>query len=117
MYMFESNDSYKYVVTTSINCKDRCFCIARDIRYQKVFPFITREYVLLKSTSGLRKILCNQSHFISYHLIIFAYLSNENSFEPNRKDSRRYRYHFCEHLSFLKWVKLSFNCFFPLILV
>jgi hypothetical protein len=37
----------------SINCKDRYFCIARDIRYQKVIPFITREYVLLKSTLGL----------------------------------------------------------------
>jgi hypothetical protein len=53
MYMSESNDPYKYAVMTSINCKDRCFCIARDIRYRKVIPLITGEYVLLKSTSGL----------------------------------------------------------------
>jgi hypothetical protein len=53
MYMSEYNDTYKYAITTSINCKDRCFCIARDIRYQKVIPFITGEYVSLKSTLGL----------------------------------------------------------------
>jgi hypothetical protein len=53
MYMSESNDPYKYAVTTSINCKDRYFCIARDIRYRKVIPFITREFVSLKSTLGL----------------------------------------------------------------
>jgi hypothetical protein len=53
MYMFQSNDPNKYAITTSINYKDRCFCIARDIRYWKVIPFINREYVLLKSTLGL----------------------------------------------------------------
>jgi hypothetical protein len=31
----------------------RCFCIAKDIRYQKVILFITGEYVSLKLTSGL----------------------------------------------------------------
>jgi hypothetical protein len=50
MYMFEFNDPYKYVVTTAINCKDRCFCIAKVIRYRKVIPFITGEYVSLKLT-------------------------------------------------------------------
>jgi hypothetical protein len=53
MYMSESSDPYKYVVTTSINCKVRHFCIARDIRYQKVIPFIVGEYISLKSISDL----------------------------------------------------------------
>jgi hypothetical protein len=33
MYMSESSDPYKYVVTTFINYKYICFCIVRDIRY------------------------------------------------------------------------------------
>jgi hypothetical protein len=41
IYISESNDPYKYAVTTSINCKDICFYIIRGIRYQKVIPFIT----------------------------------------------------------------------------
>jgi hypothetical protein len=45
MYISEPNDPYKYAVTTSINYRDRCFSIARDIKYQKVIPFITGEYV------------------------------------------------------------------------
>jgi hypothetical protein len=53
MYISESSDLYKYVVTTSLNYKDRHFCVARDIRYQKAIPFITREYVLLKSMPDL----------------------------------------------------------------
>jgi hypothetical protein len=51
MYMSESNDPYKYAVTTSIKCKDKCFCIVRDIKYQNVIPFITGEYVSLKLMS------------------------------------------------------------------
>jgi hypothetical protein len=53
MYMSRSSDSYKYMTTTSINCKDICFCVIKDIRYHKVIPFITREYVSLKSISSL----------------------------------------------------------------
>jgi hypothetical protein len=53
MYISKSNDIYKYAVTTSINDKNICFCIARDIMYQKVISFITGEYVSLKSTPGL----------------------------------------------------------------
>jgi hypothetical protein len=53
MYMPKSNDPYKYAVMTSINYKNRCFCIVRDIRHRKVIPFITGEYVSLKSTLGL----------------------------------------------------------------
>jgi hypothetical protein len=53
MYISESKDPYKYAVKTFINCKDRCFCIARDIRYQKVISFITGEYISLKLTPGL----------------------------------------------------------------
>jgi hypothetical protein len=45
MYMSESNDRYKYVVMTSIHYKDRCFQIARDIKYRKVISFITGQYV------------------------------------------------------------------------
>jgi hypothetical protein len=53
MYMSESSDQYKYAVTTSINCKDRCFYVATYIRYQKVISFITGEYVSLKLMLGL----------------------------------------------------------------
>jgi hypothetical protein len=53
MYISESNDPYKYTITTSINYKDRYFWIPRDIRYWNVIPFITGEYVLLKSMPGL----------------------------------------------------------------
>jgi hypothetical protein len=52
MYISESNDPYKYVVTTSINYIDRRFCIAKEIKYHYVIPLITREYVSLKSTPG-----------------------------------------------------------------
>jgi hypothetical protein len=53
MYISESNDPHKYAVMTSINCKDRWFYIARDIKYRKVIPFITGEYASLKSMLGL----------------------------------------------------------------
>jgi hypothetical protein len=53
MYISESNASYNYAVMTSINCKDRCFWIARDIKYQKVILFIIGEYISLKSMSVL----------------------------------------------------------------
>jgi hypothetical protein len=53
VYMSESSDSCEYVVMTSIDCKDTRFWVARDIRYHKVIPFITVEYVSLKSMSGL----------------------------------------------------------------
>jgi hypothetical protein len=53
MYISESINPYKYVTMTSINCIDRYFYIARDIKYQKSIPFITREYVSLKLMSGL----------------------------------------------------------------
>src|SRR6185369_3693040 len=43
MYISESNDPYKYAVTMSINCIDRQFCTARDIKYRKVIPLITGE--------------------------------------------------------------------------
>src|SRR3954462_15827925 len=38
---------------TSINCIDRRFCTTKDIRYRKVIPLITGEYVSLKSMPGL----------------------------------------------------------------
>jgi hypothetical protein len=116
MYMFESNDPYKYAVTTSINCKDRCFCIVRDIRYQKVIPFITKEYVSLKSTPGLCVKPCatNSALYLTTSLFLFLF-PNENTLEPNRKGSVRCRYHVSEQLSFLKRVKLRFNCLFPFI--
>jgi hypothetical protein len=51
--MSESSNSYKYAVMTSINYKDKRFCVAIDIRYWKVIPFTIREYVSLKLLSGL----------------------------------------------------------------
>jgi hypothetical protein len=118
MYISESNNPYKYAVTTSINCKDRCFCIARDIRYHKVIPFITREYVLLKLTLGLyvKPYATSLVIYITTSLFSFSFL-NKNPLEPKRKGSVRCWHHFSEHLSFLKQVKLSFNCIFPLVLV
>ena len=53
MYILESSDPYKYAVTTSINCIDRRFCTAREIKYRNVIPPMTGEYVSLKSMSGL----------------------------------------------------------------
>jgi hypothetical protein len=53
MYMSKSSDPYQYAVMISINCKDICFCVVRDIRYRKVITFITGEYISLKSMSGL----------------------------------------------------------------
>jgi hypothetical protein len=53
MYMSESSDPYKYAIMTSINCKERRFCVIRDIRYQKFIPIITREYASLESMLGL----------------------------------------------------------------
>ena len=43
MYISESNDPYKYAVTTSINYIDRRFYTASDIKYRKVIPLVTGE--------------------------------------------------------------------------
>ena len=37
MYISESNDPYKYTVTTSINCIDKRFCTASDIKIGMLF--------------------------------------------------------------------------------
>jgi hypothetical protein len=74
MYMSEFNDPHKYAVTTSINCKDRCFYIARDIRYRKVIPFITGEYVSLKSTPGLCVKPCATSLTLYLTISLFLFL-------------------------------------------
>jgi hypothetical protein len=73
MYMSESNNPFKYAVMTSINCKDRCFCIVRDIRYLKVIPFITGEYVSLKSTLDLYVKHCgtNLALYLTTPLFLF----------------------------------------------
>jgi hypothetical protein len=84
MYMSESNDSYKYAIMTSINCKESGVCFIKI------------------NAGSLRKTLCNQPRFVSYHLIIFVSLSNKNPLEPNKKGYGRCWYHLCEHLSFLK---------------
>jgi hypothetical protein len=116
MYISESNDPYKYAVTTSINCKYRCFWIARDIRYQKVISFITGEYVSLKSTLGLYVKHCATSLTLYLTISLFSFLFQmKNSLEPNRKGFGRCRHHISEHLSFLKQVKLSVNCLFPFV--
>jgi hypothetical protein len=74
MCISESNDPYKYMVTTSINCKDGCFYVARDIRYQKVITFITREYILLKSTPGLCVKPCATSLALYLTTSLFSFL-------------------------------------------
>ena len=43
MYILESNDPYKYAVTTSINYIDRRFYTASDIKYRNIIPLITGE--------------------------------------------------------------------------
>jgi hypothetical protein len=72
--MSESNDPYKYMVTTSINYKDRCFCITRYIRYQKVISFITGEYVSLKSTLGLCVKPCASNLALYLTTSLFSFL-------------------------------------------
>jgi hypothetical protein len=74
MCISESNDPYKYMVTTSINYKDRCFYVARDIRYKKVITFITREYILLKSTPGLCVKPCATSLALYLTTSLFSFL-------------------------------------------
>jgi hypothetical protein len=113
MYISKSNDPYKYAVTTSINCNNRCFCIARDIKYQKIIPL--RLCFIEINAGSLCEPLCNLPRFVSYHLIVFISLSIEHPFESNRKDSGRCGYHVSKHFSLLKRVKLSLNCFFPLV--
>jgi hypothetical protein len=78
IYISESNDLYKYAVMTSINCKDRSFCIARDIKYQKVIPFITGEYVSLKSMLGLCVNPCaiNLALYLTTSLFSFLFRMN-----------------------------------------
>jgi hypothetical protein len=73
MYMSESNDPYKYVVTISINYKDRCFWIAIDIRYQNIISFITGEYISLKSMSGLcvKSYATNLALYLTTSLFLF----------------------------------------------
>jgi hypothetical protein len=43
MYILESNDPYKYAVTTSINYIYKRFCTASDIKYRNVILAITEE--------------------------------------------------------------------------
>jgi hypothetical protein len=93
MYMSESSDPYKYVLTTSINYKELCFCVVRDMRYRKVIPFITKEYVSMKPMLGL----CVN---VSHNLIVLISFLNENSLEPDMMDPRRCRYHIVEYISF-----------------
>jgi hypothetical protein len=73
MYMSESSDPYKYTVTTSIKYKDICFCVARDIRSWKVIPFITREYVSLKSMMGLCMNHCATSLVLYLTTSLFSF--------------------------------------------
>jgi hypothetical protein len=73
MYMSESNDPYKYVVTISINYKDRCFWIAIDIRYQNIISFINGEYVSLKLMLGLcvKSYATNLALYLTTSLFLF----------------------------------------------
>jgi hypothetical protein len=80
MYISESNDPYKYAVTASINCKDRWFYIVRDIKYQKVIPFITGEYVSLKSMMGLCVNPCATSLTLYLTTSLFSFLYQMNTY-------------------------------------
>jgi hypothetical protein len=74
MYILESSDPYKYVVTMSINCIDRRFCTAKEIKYRNVILLITREYVLLKSTPGLCVKPCATSLALYLTTSLFLFL-------------------------------------------
>jgi hypothetical protein len=78
MYISKSSDPYKYSVTTSINYKDRWFCIARDIKYQKLISFITVEYVSLKSIPSLYVKPCatNLALYLTTSLFSFFFQTN-----------------------------------------
>jgi hypothetical protein len=64
---------------TSINCNDKCFCIASDIKYQKVIPFITGEYVLLKSMPGLCVNPCATNLALYLTTLLFLFLFRMNT--------------------------------------
>jgi hypothetical protein len=79
--IFESSDSYKYAVTSYINCKDRCiFFIIRDIKYRKVILFIIGEYVSLKSMSILYVNPCVTSLVLYLTTLLFSFLSGINTY-------------------------------------
>jgi hypothetical protein len=99
MYIPESSDLYKYAVMTSINYKDKHFCVTRDITYIKVILFITEKYVSLKSTSGLCMKPC-ATNLASHNLIFLILFSDENSLEPDRIGPRRCRYYITKYFSF-----------------
>ena len=44
-YMSESSDPHGYVITTSINCRDRWFWTANDISYRKEIPPLENSWV------------------------------------------------------------------------
>jgi hypothetical protein len=99
MYIPESSNSYKYAVMTSINYKDKHFCIARDIRYIKVILFITGKYVSLKSMPGLCMKPC-ATNLASHNLIFLIPFPDENLLEPDRIGPRRCRYYITKYFSF-----------------
>jgi hypothetical protein len=116
MYISESNDPYKYAVMTSINYKDICFCIAKDIRYQKVIPFITKEYVSLKSTLGLCVKPCATSLALYLTSSLFSFLfRTKTHLNPTGKVLGGVGITSMNTFLFLKRVKLSFNCLFTFI--
>jgi hypothetical protein len=114
MYMSESNDPYKYAVMTFIYYKDRCFCIARDINYQKVIPFITGQYISLKLTSGLyvKPYATSLALYFTTSLFLFLFRTKSH-LNPTRNVLGGVGITSVNNF-FLKRVKLSFNCFFPL---
>jgi hypothetical protein len=74
MYISESSDPYKYAVITSINCIDRWFCTANEIKYRNVIPLMTGEYVSLKSTPGLCVKPCATSLALYLITSLFSFL-------------------------------------------
>src|SRR6266540_558558 len=81
--MSQSNDPYKYAVTTSMRCMDRPFCTANDIKYRNVIPLITGEYVSSKSMLELCVNPCTTSLALYLTTSLFSFiLRMKTRFDP-----------------------------------
>ena len=87
MYILESNDPYKYAVTTSINYIDRRFCTASDISecYSTHYRIVSFVEINVRS---LCKTLCHKPCFISHHFVVFVPFTDENPFVSHKEDTR-----------------------------
>ena len=70
-YMSESSDLQGYVITTSINCRDRWFWTANDISYRMRFH-------LWRIVGYLREPLCYNTCSMFHHLVVLNSVSRKN---------------------------------------